>query len=77
MENEGKMSRWDWDLSSFRVILSHFGENNNTEIEALTANIALVKNNASVGGKLAARIAENEMKKTKSRLWGTKMKEKW
>jgi hypothetical protein len=35
---------------------------------ALAANIALVKNNASVGGKLAAKIAENEMKKTKSRL---------
>jgi pseudouridine-5'-phosphate glycosidase len=35
---------------------------------ALTANIALVKNNASVGGELAAKIAENERKKTKSRL---------
>jgi hypothetical protein len=55
----------------FELISSHFvhfGEKKTSEIEALTANIALVKNNASVGGKLAAKIAENERKKTKSRL---------
>jgi hypothetical protein len=52
----------------FELISSHFGEKKTSEIEDLTANIALVKNNASVGGELAAKIAENEMKKSKSRL---------